>query len=106
MATSGKIKQMKTATLGELREHPAELLAWIEAGEEVAIRRDDVVIARLVPEKPPAASTPAKVDWSKSAAFCMDKSKMKLLSQEETDSIMQEPSGSLEASLLPGGWRI
>ncbi len=46
---------MKTATVRELRNRYSTVLKWIDAGEEVAISRRGVVIARLVPEKAQAS---------------------------------------------------
>lgn len=71
---------MKTATV----------LKWIDAGEEVAISRRGVVIARLVPEKAQASH---RVDWTKSAAFRRDKSKRRMLTAEESAAIIAEASG-------------
>jgi prevent-host-death family protein len=81
---------MRTATVRELRNHYSEVLKWIEAGEEVAISKRGVVIARLVPEKP---QTAGRVDWTTSAALRRDKAKMKLLSSEESAAILAEAGG-------------
>jgi antitoxin (DNA-binding transcriptional repressor) of toxin-antitoxin stability system len=40
---------MKTASVRDLRQDFARILAWIEAGEEVAITMRRQAIARLVP---------------------------------------------------------
>jgi prevent-host-death family protein len=63
---------MKTATMRQLRNESRAVLAWVEDGEEVQITKRGKIIARLVPEKPKLK----KVDWTKSAAFTMDRSKM------------------------------
>jgi antitoxin (DNA-binding transcriptional repressor) of toxin-antitoxin stability system len=40
---------MKTASVRDLRQNFARILAWIEAGEEVAITRRRQAVARLIP---------------------------------------------------------
>lgn len=67
---------MKTATVRHLRNHYSAVLRWIDAGEEVAISRRGRVVARLVPE---TARKRARVDWTKSAALCMDKTALRRL---------------------------
>lgn len=42
---------MKTATVRDVQHHLAEVLAWVEQGEEVQITRRSKPVARLVPEK-------------------------------------------------------
>jgi len=42
---------MKQAKVSDLRNHYTKLLAWIDAGEEIAVIRRGLVIARLIPEK-------------------------------------------------------
>ena len=81
---------MKTATVRELRNEYKRVLGWAEAGEEVAISRRGKVIARLVPEKPKMG----KVDWTQSAAFKMDRSKMRMLTAEQSAAIIAESRGS------------
>ncbi|MBV9659274.1 MAG: type II toxin-antitoxin system Phd/YefM family antitoxin [Verrucomicrobia bacterium] len=76
---------MKTATVRELRNHYSAVLKWIEAGEEVAISKRGVVIARLVPEK---RRTAGRVDWTKSAAFRRDRSGERILSVEESAALL------------------
>ena len=58
-------RNMKTATVRELRNRYTQLLKWLDAGEEIRITRRGVVIARLVPEN--------HVSWTKSAAFALDR---------------------------------
>jgi antitoxin (DNA-binding transcriptional repressor) of toxin-antitoxin stability system len=81
---------MKTATVRELRNQYRQVLGWVEAGEEVKISKRGVVIARLVPEKPKSK----RVDWSKSAALTMDRSKMTMLSAEQVKSILDDSRGA------------
>ena len=50
-------RPMKTATISDLRTRFPFLEAWLRAGEEIAITKQGVTIARLVPEAAPA---PAK----------------------------------------------
>ena len=67
---------MKTATVSEYLERSADVLQWVEAGEEVEISRDGVVVARLVPEKRAVAEEANgshEGDRSKSAAFTRDR---------------------------------
>ena len=44
---------MQTATLNNLRTRVPFLEAWLRAGEEIAITRQGVPVARLVPEAAP-----------------------------------------------------
>ncbi|MGA8658197.1 MAG: type II toxin-antitoxin system prevent-host-death family antitoxin [Chthoniobacterales bacterium] len=81
---------MKTATVRELRNRYTQLVKWLEAGEEILITRRGVTIARLVPEM---AGTPARVDWSKSAAFRMDRSGMRKLSAKEVSELLDYNKG-------------
>ncbi len=81
---------MKTATVRELRNNYRHVLEWVEAGEEVTISRRGKIIARLVPEKPKAR----KVDWTKSAAFTMDRTGFPILTAEESADILSASRGS------------
>ena len=81
---------MKTATVRELRNHYINVFKWIDAGEEVAISKRGVVIARLVPEK---RKSPRKVDWTTSAALRMDKSKLHLLDAKASASLIKNAGG-------------
>jgi prevent-host-death family protein len=76
---------MKTATVRELRNRYTQLLKWLEAGEEITITRRGVTIARLVPEKP---RTKQKVDWPKSAAFQLDRIKLRPLTAQESAELL------------------
>ncbi len=81
---------MRTATVRDLRNHYADLLKWIEAGEEIIITRRGKNIARLVPENDRADDF---VDWSKSAAFTRDRTNERMLTEEESRIIREEASG-------------
>jgi len=74
---------MKIATVRQLRNESRAVLGWVEAGEEVQISKRGKIIARLVPEK----AKPKKVDWTKSAAFTMDRSKMRKISAKEMKAL-------------------
>lgn len=81
---------MKTATVRELRNHYTDVFKWIDAGEEVAISKRGVVIARLVPETRKAAG---EVDWTTSAALRMDKSKLPLLDEKASATLIKSAGG-------------
>jgi prevent-host-death family protein len=81
---------MKRATVRELRNRYSDLLKWIEAGEEIAISRRGVVIARLVPER---ARKRQRVNWTKSAAFRLDRSSMPPLSTSQSAGLLAESKG-------------
>ena len=80
---------MKTVTIRQLRNEFRACLAWVEAGEVVKISRRGKVIARLELEKP----KPKKVDWTKSAAFTMDRSKMTYITAKQLRSILDYNQG-------------
>jgi prevent-host-death family protein len=82
---------MKTATVRDLRNHYMGILKWISSGEVVQITQRGKPIARLVPEPPKTAST---VDWTASAAMRRNRSLEKVLSAEESSSIIHEAGGS------------
>ncbi len=82
---------MKTATVRDLRNRYTDLLAWIEAGEEIVITRRGKAVARLVPEP---ASASGKVDWSQSAAVLRDRSQDRTISAEESAELLKDASGS------------
>jgi len=77
---------MKTATVRELRNRYTQLLKWLDAGEEILITRRGVTIARLVPEK---ARTKPKVDWKESAAFQLDRLKLRPLTAQESAEMLE-----------------
>jgi antitoxin (DNA-binding transcriptional repressor) of toxin-antitoxin stability system len=80
---------MKTATVRELRNQYRSVLGWVEAGEEVTIRRRGKVIARLVPEKP----GPRPVDWSQSAALRMERKALPVLTARQSKSLLADSQG-------------
>ena len=81
---------MKTATVRELRNHCTTLLESVKSGEEVVITERGIPVARLVPEKP---AERGKVDWSTSHAVTRDRSGEKMLTAEESVSVVREASG-------------
>ena len=80
---------MKTATMRQLRNESRAVLAWVEAGEEVQITKRGKIIARLVPER----RKPKRVDWTKSAAFAMDRSKMTFITAKQLRDAMDYNQG-------------
>mgnify|MGYP001548697603 CR=1 FL=1 len=82
---------MKTATVRELRNNYRSVLGWVEAGEEIAISRRRRVIAHLVPAKAPKRR---RVDWTKSAAALMDKSRLPQLDAKVVAALLKENQGS------------
>ena len=82
---------MKTATVRELRNRYTQLLEWIDAGEEIRITRRGVVIARLVPEN--RARAHSGVDWSRSAAFALDRLNLRPLKAEQTAELFDDNKG-------------
>ena len=82
--------KMKTANVGELRNHYSRLLKWLEAGEEILIRRRGRVLARLIPERGGGAT---RVDWTKSAAYLRDRTRERKLSAEESASVLNDSRG-------------
>ena len=83
-------RTMKTATVRELRNRYTQLLKWLEAGEEITITRRGVAIARLVPEKQRAKQ---KVDWTESAAFGLDRLKLRPLTAKESAELLDYNRG-------------
>lgn len=81
---------MKTASVRDLRNRYSSVLLWIEAGEEVLITQRGKPIARLVPEKPEAAS---RVNWTKSPALLRDRTKLRELTGAESSSIIHDAAG-------------
>jgi prevent-host-death family protein len=77
---------MKTATVRELRNRYTQLLKWLDAGEEITITRRGIPIARLVPEK---SRTKRKIDWTKSAAFQLDRLKLRPLTAQESAELLE-----------------
>ena len=52
--------EMKTITVGELRQNPTAMLAEVEAGETYRITRHNREVGRIVPPQPGIALVPAK----------------------------------------------
>lgn len=71
---------MKTATVRELRNHYADLLRRVQAGEEIAISQRGKIVARLVPDKPPA---PVVVDWANAPEVTRDRSGEPMLTEAD-----------------------
>ena len=82
---------MKTATVRELRNRYTQLLEWIDAGEEIKITRRGIVIARLVPEN--RARAHPGVDWTRSAAFALDRLNLRPLKAEQTAKLLDDNKG-------------
>ena len=82
---------MKTATVRELRNRYSQLLKWLQAGEEISITRRGVVIARLVPENHVRAFRGA--DWANSAAFALERLKLRPLTAEESAGLLDYNKG-------------
>lgn len=81
---------MKTVTARDLRNTYGKLLDWVEAGEEVVIRRGGRTVARLVPDVAPAEK---RVDWSASAARSRDKAGWPQLGRREVTAVLDEAAG-------------
>jgi antitoxin (DNA-binding transcriptional repressor) of toxin-antitoxin stability system len=82
---------LKTATVRELRNRYTQLLAWIDAGEEIRITRRGVVIARLVPEN--RARAHPGVEWTRSAAFALDRLNLRPLKAEQSAELLDDNKG-------------
>jgi len=81
----------KTATVRDLRNNYTNLLAWLEAGESILITRRGKLLARLIPEKKKLLQK--KVNWAKSAAFTRDRSGERMLTAQESASLLHESQG-------------
>jgi prevent-host-death family protein len=81
---------MKTATVRELRNHYADLLRRVKAGEEIAISQRGKIVARLVPE-PSSQST--KVDWANAPEVTRDRSRERMLTAEESEALRHDAAG-------------
>lgn len=85
---------MKTATVEDLSQNAADLLRGVEAGEEVTIRRQETVVARLLPPRREQTLLPAgRVDWTQSAAFLRDRTGERVLSAEESLALIKDAGG-------------
>jgi antitoxin (DNA-binding transcriptional repressor) of toxin-antitoxin stability system len=78
-------------TVRELRNRYTQLLEWIDAGEEIRITRRGIVIARLVPEN--RARAHPGVDWTRSAAFALDRLNLRPLKAEQTGELLDDNKG-------------
>lgn len=64
------MSNMKTATVREVQHNLAEVLSWVERGEEVRVLRRRKVVARLLPPEPQKVESPdfvarARTVWGK-----------------------------------------
>ena len=57
-------ESMKTASVRDIRQNFPRVMAWIADGEEVAITMRRKIVARLVPERPPAPPTAPVPDFA------------------------------------------
>ena len=80
---------MKTATVRQLRHDFGSVLAWLEEGEEVEIKKRGKVVARMTPPRPRKGG---KVQWpdilARLKSYCgdfvlSDKALQALLDREE-----------------------
>jgi antitoxin (DNA-binding transcriptional repressor) of toxin-antitoxin stability system len=81
---------MKTASVRDLRNRYAEVLRWLETGQDVAIKRRGRVVARLTPESEASAE---EVDWNVSAAARRDRRRDPLLSASQAAAVLRESQG-------------
>lgn len=81
---------MKTATLRDLRNHSTSVIRWVQGGEEVIITQRGKRVARLIPEKD---EEPKNVNWAESPAVSRDRTHERMLTAEESSSILKESSG-------------
>jgi antitoxin (DNA-binding transcriptional repressor) of toxin-antitoxin stability system len=56
---------VRTATIRKVQHNLAEVLSWVERGEEVRVLRRKKVVARLVPPTPDAPPSPDFVSRAK-----------------------------------------
>lgn len=49
---------MKTASVREVQHNLAEVLSWIERGEEVLVYRRKKLVARILPPEPDVPASP------------------------------------------------
>jgi antitoxin (DNA-binding transcriptional repressor) of toxin-antitoxin stability system len=53
-----KMSNMKTATVRDVQHNLAEILTWVEHGQEVLVLRRKRVVARLLPPEPRLVESP------------------------------------------------
>ena len=81
---------MRTATVRDLRNHYTSLLSWVSAGEEIVITQRGKPVARLIPEKPVAAT---KVNWADAPEITRDRSGERILTAEESSQLIHDAAG-------------
>lgn len=81
---------MKTASVRELRQNFPRILAWIQAGDEVAITLRRQAVARLVPCRPKKAK---KKPWPDIQARLKKVFKGKVIPHKEMEALMDENRG-------------
>ena len=81
---------MKSTTVRELRNNYSKVLNWVAKGEEVEVTRRGKIVAKVVPVVP---SSPADVDWSKSAALNRP-AWSAVLTAEQSAAVLAESQGS------------
>lgn len=81
---------MKSTTVRELRNNYSKVLKWVSKGEEVEVTRRGKVVAKVVP---PAPTSPAEVDWLRSAALNR-KPWSASLTSEQSSAILAESQSS------------
>lgn len=52
------MSNMKKATVRQIQHNLAEVLSWVERGQEVSVLRRGKLIARLLPARPVAVESP------------------------------------------------
>jgi prevent-host-death family protein len=85
---STAIQDSRTVTVRELRSRFAEVMKWIEDGEQVTITRNGATFATLTPAQ---AAKPCKVDWA--ARFKGRPLLGRELSQEESQAFWDDMRG-------------
>lgn len=58
--------RIHTVSVAEAKSHLSEIIARVEAGEEVVITRRGVEVVRMVPT---ASTKPARIDWTAIRSF-------------------------------------
>lgn len=52
------LSNMRTATVRDVQHNLAEVLSWVERGEEVGVLRRRKLVAKLIPPDPAPAAAP------------------------------------------------